>query len=388
MALAGIRGTGDWADGERPKNFREAILWLQPNGTAPLTALLSRMASERVNDPEFNWWEERLDGVRLQVNGDINTTTNTVFIVSSGAYNLVAGDVLLVETSDATTAEIVRVTGVGSDTTFSVERSQAGTTAIAIASGVYLTRIGTTHPEASRSADSTSRNPTKKSNFAQLFKKSYQISKTAALTKTRTGDPLKNERIRKMFDHSTDIEFALMFGRAYETTGSNGLPMRFTGGLRHFITSNVTVFNTTPTEDTFISAVAPVFNYTSGAGNERIVFAGNGFLTSLNKLAKAGMEIKTEEVVKLYGMNLARWVLPQGTLYIKTHPLMNTHGRYTNSAFIIDPSALKWRYMRDTTFQDNIQENDADYIKGQWLTEAGIEVRYERTMAYIGNFFV
>ena len=39
MAVAGLRGTGDWATDERPKNFREMILWRNPNGMAPLTAL-------------------------------------------------------------------------------------------------------------------------------------------------------------------------------------------------------------------------------------------------------------------------------------------------------------------------------------------------------------
>lgn len=55
MAVAGLRGTGDWGTDERPKNFREYILWRRPNGMAPLTALLSKMKSEKSNDPEFAW---------------------------------------------------------------------------------------------------------------------------------------------------------------------------------------------------------------------------------------------------------------------------------------------------------------------------------------------
>ena len=43
MAVAGLRGTGDWGTDERPKNFRETILWRDPNGSAPLTALMSKM---------------------------------------------------------------------------------------------------------------------------------------------------------------------------------------------------------------------------------------------------------------------------------------------------------------------------------------------------------
>lgn len=386
MAFAGLRGTGDWATDERPKNFRELILWRQPNGMAPLTALLSKMGSEKVDDPEYNWWEEQLSGLRLQVNGVMNTTTTTVVVVDADALNLVPGDVLLIETSDATTAEIVTVNGVASNTTFDVIRGQAGTSAAAIADNTYITKIGNVYEEGSASPSVSNRNPTKSTNYAQIFKTAYSITKTAALTRTRTGDPLKNDKKRKMFDHSVAMEHAFMFGKPYETTGSGGKPKRFTGGLRHFISTNVTVFSTTPTETTFLNAVTPVFDYDGGAGNERIVFAGNGALTSLNKLAKAGMQVRVDEVVKVYGMQLQRWITPQGTFYIKSHPLMNTHAKYTNSMFIIDPSALKYRFLRDTTFEDDIQSPDEDLIKGQWLTEAGLEIHHERTMAYIGNF--
>lgn len=50
----GMRGTGDWVVDQRPKNWREQILYLYPNGMAPLTALLSKMKSEKVDDPESN----------------------------------------------------------------------------------------------------------------------------------------------------------------------------------------------------------------------------------------------------------------------------------------------------------------------------------------------
>jgi hypothetical protein len=55
MAVAGLRGTGDWSADERPKNFREYILWRNPNGTAPLHALTAKMKSEKTDDPEFAW---------------------------------------------------------------------------------------------------------------------------------------------------------------------------------------------------------------------------------------------------------------------------------------------------------------------------------------------
>jgi hypothetical protein len=394
MAFAGLRGTGDWATDERPKNFRETILWRQPNGQAPITGLLSKMSEERVDDPEFNWWEEELTAVRLIVNGAIPTTTNTVFIVSANALMLVPGDVLLVENAAADLAsspfEIVQVNGVASDTTFDVVRARAGTTAAAIINGAGLTRIGTVFAEGTTSPNTSHRNPTKKTNYTQIFKKAYEITRTAAKTRTRTGDPVKNDKKRKMFDNSVDMEFAFLFSKPieYPTGGSNGKPLRYTGGLRHFITSNVTVFTTTPTETTFLNAVQPVFDFDGGGGNERLMFCGNGALTSLNKLAKAGMQVRVDSVVRLYGMELQKWIVPQGTFLMRSHPLMNTHARYTNSIFVIDPTAMKYRYIDDIKFQDDIQANDSDTRKGQWIGECGLEFRHERTMAYLGNFVV
>lgn len=392
-AIAGLRGTGDWATDERPKNFREFILWANPNGSAPLTALMARMKTDKTDDPEFSWWEEELTPVRVQMDATGASATSTNFGLVSGGLNLVPGDVLLVEKTESATYdnEIVVVSSVTNDTSIVVKRGQAGTTAAATGASAYLTKIGSVFAEGTTAPEATTRNPTKKTNYCQIFKTTYKITNTAKVTRTRTGDPVRNDKKRKSFDHATALEFAFMFGRPYETTGANGKPMRFTGGLRHFITSNVKVFTTTPTEDTFLDAVYKVFDVDAGsAGTERIVFAGNGFLNSLNKLARnsSSTRVNFDGVIKTYGMQLQRWVLPQGTIYVRTHPLMNLHGRYTNSAFIIDPSAIVYRPLRDTQPKDNIQPPDADYLMGQWLTEAGIEVRHERTMAYIGNFVV
>lgn len=391
MAILGIRGTGDWGVDERPKNFRETILWRQPNGQTPLTALLSKMGSESTNDPEFAWWEEQLNTVRLQVvvGGALAGDTTINILAAVDTTNLVPGDLLLVEKADAAVYdnEIIEVVTTPTATSFTCLRGAAGTTAAAIAASSFLTKIGNVYSEGSGAPTASTRNPTKLNNFCQIFKTTYEITNTAKGTNTRTGDPLKNDKKRKMFDHAIAQEWAFLFGRKSETTGVNGKPKRTTGGLRSFLSTNVTVFGVATTETTFLNAVYPVFNYSSGSGDERLILAGNGAINVLNQLAKnsTSSRINFDGVVKLYGMSLQRWVTPQGAFYLKSHPLMNNHARYTNSMFIIDPSSLKFRYMRDTTFKDNIQANDSDTQKGQWLTEAGLEVNHEGTMAYLGN---
>lgn len=390
--IAGLRGTLDWGTDERPKNFREMILWRNPNGSAPLTALMARMKSESVNDPEFSWWEEELNAIRVTMDATGASATSTAFGLTSGGLHLVPGDVLMVEKTETATYdnELVEVSSVTSDTAIVVKRGRAGTTAANTGVSQNLTKIGNIYEEGSLSPDTATRNPTKFVNFCQIFKTAYSITNTAMHTYARTGDALRNDKKRKMFDHSVAMEFAWLFGVAFEDT-SGTEPKRFTGGLRERITSNVKIYTTTPTEDDFLDQTYRVFDYDAGtAGNERIVFAGNGFLNSLNKLARnsSSTRVNFDGSIKAYGMQLQRWILPQGTLYVRTHPLMNTHARYTNSAFIIDPSAIIYRYMRDTKMHDNIQANDADTHKGQWLTEAGLEIRHERTMAYLGNFIV
>ena len=391
-SFAGLRGTGDWGTDERPKNFREYILWRRPNGSAPLTALMARMKKEKTDDPEFSWWEEELNIIRVFSATGLSATSTTLTI-ASGGLSLVKGDVLLVEKTETATYdnEHVMVSSVTSDTVIELVRGVAGTTAAITGTNVYLTHIGSAYGEGTNSPDVTSRNPTKLSNFCQIFKTAYEETATTNETRARTGPAKKNDKIRRSFDHSRSLETRWMFGVPYETTGANGKPLRFTGGLRHFITSNVKIYTTTPTEDVFLDDIYKVFDYDAGnAGSERLVFAGNGALNALNKMARlsSSTRVNFNGSIKAYGMELQRWILPQGTLYVRTHPLMNQHARYTNSMFIIDPSGIRYRPLRDTRPMENIQANDADTEKGQWLTEAGLEVNHEKTMGYLGNFTV
>jgi len=390
MAFAGLRGTGDWGVDERPKNFREMILWRNPNGQAPLTALMSKMKTEKTDDPEFSWWEEELNAVQV-INSGISAAADANIELVSGGALLVPGDLLLISKTEvaAYDNEIIEVVTVTDDTNIVVVRGAAGTTAAATVDLATLTKIGNVYAEGSSSPQVTGNNPNKLSNFTQIFKTAYELTGTVQVTNARTGDPLKNDKKRKMFAHSSALEFAFMFGKAFEGTGSNGKPKRYTGGLREFIKTHAKVYTAAATEDTLLDDIYKVFDYDAGnAGNERLVFAGNGFLNNLNKLARnsSSTRINFDGTVKAYGMELQKWIFPQGTMYVRTHPLMNTHPVYTNSAFVIDPSAIIYRPLRDTKAQDNIQANDADTRKGQWMTEAGIEVRHEKTMAYLGNF--
>lgn len=399
-AIAGMRGTGDWGTDERPKNFRETILWRNPNGSSPLTALMSKMKTESTDDPEFAWWEEEMNALRLTMaNGTAYATTDNTIVVTSNvqsALDVVAGDVFMVEKTltSAYDHELIIASSVTDASTVVFKRAQAGTAAAPIGVGATLTKVGNMFEEGSGAPSAATRNPTKLFNYCQIFKTSYDITNTAKKTKSRTGDAVKNDKKRKMFDHAVAMEMAALFGKRFEGTGPGGKPIRMSGGLLYmmsqYASARITVFATTPTESTFTDAVYKVFDYDTGAGDERIVMAGNGALNSLNRLAaaQARTRVTFDGLIDLYGMKLQKWVLPQGTLYVKSHPLFNTHARFTNDMVILDPTAIKYRPMRDTTFEDNIQANDADELKGQWISEVGWEIEHLKTSAWLSNFVV
>ena len=392
--FAGIRGTGDWGTDERPKNFREMILWENPNGQAPLTALMAKMKKESVDDPEFSWWEEKLDIIRLTVNDGTGLAPgDTAFVVDEGALALVAGDVLQVEPATEaaayTATELLVVTSVTDDTNFAASRGAAGSTAATIPDNASITRIGSVFEEGSGAPDIAATNPTKLRNYTQIFKHTVGITKTADKTKSRTGNAWENDKKRKLFRHSESMEQAFFWGKAHEETGAGGKPRRFTGGLREFITTHQYVYTVTPTLDDFLDKIHKVFDYdANGAGNERLVYCGNTALNQLNKLiaADSSTRLNFDGIFTIYGQNMTKLVTPQGTFAFKTHPLFNTHARYSASMFVVNPKGLCYRPLRDTTFKDNIQANDSDSRKAQWLTEVGLEVHFESSMAYFGNF--
>jgi hypothetical protein len=186
VSIQGLRGTGNYTADERPKDFREAILWRDPNGQTPLTGLMSKMGSDGLTDPEFYWFEEEMNHVRLVTHATpILAATTALTVVaaggttSTGAFSCVPGTLLMVANKFGIVGgeEIVRVnTSPSADTTLTVIRGVNGTTAADIPAGSLLVSLGTAFGEGTLAAKSAFRNPTRLENYAQIFKTSYEVT--------------------------------------------------------------------------------------------------------------------------------------------------------------------------------------------------------------------
>lgn len=372
-------------------------------------ALMNKARKAQVSDAEFSWWDEPVDIVRLNVTGS-HGSTETIINVNSAdpdaaspdinygtALNLVPGDTLVVEKATETQTwdnEIMKVEQVLSATQFIVKRAIVGA-AGTIPDNAKLLRMGTGFPEGSAAPRSATRNPIKYTNLCQMFKKTYEVTGLAAVTEFRTGDPVENDKIRRMDDMSIDVEMAMLFGRKAEFTGANGKPERYTNGLRSQIpSSRVTIFSSALTPNSFIDAVFKAFDYTTPAGDQRIAFCGNEALNVLNKVVKAEASSRFDFGSRLtvYGMNLRTFEMPQGTLALRVHPLFNRHSQLAKSMVIVDFSALRWRFTkgRDMQFVDfesvGIKKDGQDIRQGMWFAEGGLEVAYGGlSQAWLGN---
>jgi hypothetical protein len=162
------------------------------------------------------------------------------------------------------------------------------------------------------------------------------------------------------------------------------------GGIREMIPSaNVTVFSSAVTPSSFLDAIAPVFDFDTGAGDTRMVFAGNQALINLSKVFAGEVMFNVNNVVKVYGMDFQEFIMPNGRVLMKSHPLMSRHGLYKKSAFVLDFDAIKYVTQKgrpDAKAMDDVQTKEEDVRRGFIQSDASLMVDYGGlTQAYLGN---
>jgi hypothetical protein len=384
MALPGMKSTADFATNERPQNWREGIALLSPRNNASLFALTSAMQSESVDDPTFNWWEEKVQMLTFTVSADVLVGATTIPL-TSGGLTLKPGDCIRVDAS----GEVIRVATIISDTSITVTRAvgpggTAAGTAVAItaATNPKLLYIGSAYREGAPRSVGVSFNPTQASNVTQIFRDPVEITRTASKTNFRTGDPLKNDRRRALNKHSVGIERAFWLGTRYETLES-GQPLRFTDGLLNRIpAANIsTVSGGVMDMDEFESYLAGMFAYGSG---EKLAYGSVATMVKLGALVRKNSLYNWGPDETEYGMRVKRLFSPAGTLVLTEHPLFGQAGQFlANDLVVLDTSNLKYRYITDTVLLKNRQDQGTDGYCEEYLTECGLQVMMPDTFYWL-----
>lgn len=407
MAIQGLRNTGNFSANERPENWRAGILLRYPNSAkmakAPLTALTSLMKSRSTDDPKFHWWEKELDDRRFELHatsGDLDApAAGTVQLITlkagTNAMTLVRNDMLRVEA----TGEIVRVNAdPTSDTQLYVVRGAAGSTPATVnPDGVNinpnLVAIGPSFEEGSLAPSGVNYDPTEIWNYTQIFRRTLEITGTAAKTKLRTEDALKEAKRECLEYISVDMERAFLLGRRHASV-QNNKPIRWTNGIINQIDSNnITNFGGTVTMAEVEEAMFSMFKFGS---DEKLMLGGNRALLALQQAVRKNTtaQWQVNEGIKEYGMKVTRFTTPWGEMVFRSHPLLTQNASGLNSnggsdsdrryygmdtwAFILDMDDIKYVYMdgRDLQYQKDLQQNGMDGQQAGYLAECGIELHH------------
>ena len=237
-AIQGMRGTGEFGTDFRPKNYRELFTLLEPNGNAPLNALLSMGSSEPTDDPEYKNFRDELPDRKLKVNGAVASTSTTSITVDASDDNkfAISGSILI----NATTGEVMHVTADTTATTVTATRNIGGTSH-QIADNAELFLAGFAAAEGATSPTPITFDATVASNYTQIFRTAFQVTNTMNSTYLRTGDKLDEAMTKALKMHMSDIERAMFFGYKHEANGSTSAPTRYTGGIINQLTNVVDI---------------------------------------------------------------------------------------------------------------------------------------------------
>lgn len=426
----GMRSNNDWETDQRPKNWREMILYLYPNGQAPLTAITSLGKTEPTDDPEFNWWTKAL----AEQAGAITNIYTDVTLASAYSTGGVVGTTLYVKCAEATAAEfrqghtallrdsddldvdvIAKVTAVvknGANSYIACKLLEADDNSAShdLSDADRIKVAGNINAEGGVTPDSISYTPTKYYNYTQIWRTPLEMTRTAMKTRLRTGDQRKDAKREALELHGIEMEWSAILGIRYEGVGDNGKPERSTQGVVPFLRANNTtniVDYVTDTnysgqtwlqggDDWLLDIIELLYRYNDGAGSEFIMYCGSGVVKALERLAKAGLDIQIGPAQDVgYGIKVREWVTSFGSIYLKTHPLYSYETTMRDVAVLVKPSNMVFRALDDTQFYGTPEGKNYVYtstgrridgINEEFLTEGGWEFHHPQMFMFAKGF--
>ncbi len=365
--ISGTRGTSDIEVARRKLDVPDEIFLLQPDA-APLVQILSQAKKKQAINPEITWFEDELLPQSDTTEDLVTTVTQTSIKMTNTGY-FFEGDIIRVEASD----ELLRCTTT-SGQSITVERGWAGSTAAIITASITLLKLGNANEEGSGAPVLRSTTVSKVYNYLQIFKTPFGVTETENASELYGGGDLNYLRIKKLIEHKVQMERALLFGERYEdTTGTH--PKRTTQGVQRWIATNITAVSTTLTESAFETFLETGFTYGS---TRKVLIASPKVVSAINYWARGKLNMYPKD--KTYGISVMQYLSAHGEVQIIRHKLLTgtTFGGY---AFLLDMNNLFFRFLkgRDTKLERNIQDNDEDQEKDQYITEMGLELRSQKT---------
>lgn len=216
-------------------NIDELIYILTPDDLPLLSGIgsdgLGVIGKAPVDNTVFYWMEEDVPLPRGTAAEALDAVETDLTVASGDAVKFAVGDAIRIDN------EILLVTAVNTTTeVLTVTRGALGSTAATHVDASEVVGVGTVLAEGSiGSANFQGRD--KYSNYTQIFSKKLTVSRTEqSIPKYGVPNELNKQMKNAMLHCNVGIEQAALYGIKYEDSATR---VRSTGGLNHYITTNV-----------------------------------------------------------------------------------------------------------------------------------------------------
>jgi len=395
--VTGVWNTSNITQDLAKKSFAAMITRLMPNGTAPLFGLTALLKEETAYQFEHGYFSKTMIFPSYQVSGAGQTNVDTLFTGVS-TTNILPGMLLRVDTTN----ENILVLAVVSPTQLSVQRAVGTIAAVAIGASVNLWMVGNAFEEASLRPQSMVIVPNRITNYTQIYRNTWALSKTAGATMTIAGSGnIAESRQDCAAFHAADIEKSFFFGQKF--LGSrNGQPFHTMDGLISIVTQNaagnITTLGATTTWTQLEAALDPAFNQITDpkVPNMRAFFVGGPARRVIHNICRLNSTYFIQGNETSWGLQFDTIKTPRGTFNIIEHPLFNAFGATSTWAKMgigVDLSTFNCAYLQGRK-TDNAEfnmsgqqvDNGIDAVGGTLTSELTCLVKNPAANVILYNF--
>jgi hypothetical protein len=328
---------------------------------APITTLLEKMKRKvKADNYKVESNEKDIGTPTTTLNGDINAVTTTVNVAAGTGTMFDKNDVLLIDD------EQVLVTARTTDA-LTVTRNFGSEGNTTHSDGAEIVKLSSAYAENAGSGVGVSINPLMPYNICQIHRTPIDISRTEMQT-DRYGEPsgaLKTRLRDANILHMEAKERAAIIGQLKNDTSASRRTSR--GILRYIQThrANMAGVFTKQKFDSFLKDV--MYN---GDGNYYL-FASGTFLEALHQEVLSNSNMNITPATKQWGLKITEYASPFGDLKIVYHRVLShiLEGMYGGCSLLINIDLLTEYYIQKQIHRPNIQDNDVDGRKDEYLEE-------------------
>jgi len=370
-STAATAATDGILQARRVVDMSDTIMSLDPD-IAPYSVFSHSMKKKVAINPKFDWLE-------------IEHLPNVDYIDHSGGY--LASDITLavdhVQYFKATdtvkvqrTGEVMRVLSVSlGGGTITVDRSIGATAATALNDNEALLIMANAMAEFTGAPDIRTVQPTNAYNYLQITKTAFGVSGTLEASDLYGGPEQDLQRRENGFIHLEKMEKSIIFGeRSEDLTGAK--PVRTTGGILEFITTNITPVGGALSQAAFEIFLRNGFRY-SNAKRQKLFVCSRLLISVISTWANARLQLVPKD--KTFGLAITEYLSPHGRVLLVPHNLLEG-AIYGGYGILTDMEELTFRFAkgRDTKLLTGVQLPDEDGLKDMYLTEFGLEFGLEK----------